>query len=56
MEYRRFHTSALACRKLELTPDVQKYLNEKFTSYEKDKAIQESVLMTNPVPEVECLN
>lgn len=54
-DYRHFDTGAIACKKLELTHHMQKFLNVKFTSYVKDKAIQESVLETNPVPEAECL-
>lgn len=41
--------------KLELSRDMQRHLHEKLTSYVKDKEIQESVLETNPIPEVKCL-
>jgi len=32
--------------------ELSRYLHDKFTFYVKDKAIQESVLETNPIPEV----
>ena len=35
---------------------MEAYLNDKFTHYVKDKAIQESVLDSNPLPEVKRLN
>ena len=35
---------------------MEAYLNDKFTHYVKDKAIQESVLHSNPFPEGRCLN
>ena len=54
-DYRSFDTGAIPRNKLELYRDIQRYLHEKFTSYVKDKAIQESVLKTNPVLEVKCL-
>ena len=54
-DYRRFDTGAQARTKLELTNDMHKYLNEKFKIYVKDKAIQESVLDSNPVPDAESL-
>ncbi|KAL9957098.1 hypothetical protein ACROYT_G038697 [Oculina patagonica] len=54
-DYRRFDTGAQAHTKLELTNDMHKYLNEKFKIYVKDKAIQESVLDSNPVPDAESL-
>lgn len=51
-DYRRFDTGAMTRNKLQLSRDMQRYLHDKFTSYVKDKAIQKSVLETNPVPEV----
>lgn len=54
-DYRCFDTGAQARTKLELTNDMHKYLNEKFKIYVKDKAIQESVLDSNPVPDAESL-
>ena len=53
--YRRFDTGAQARTELELTNDMHKYVNEKFTIYVKDKAIQESVLDSNPIPDAESL-
>ena len=35
---------------------MEEYLSEKFTHYVKDKAIKGSVLDSNPLPEVNCLN
>ena len=47
---------AQARTKLELPKDMHKYLNEKFKIFVNDKAIQESVLDLNPVPDAESLN
>ena len=47
-EYTRFDTGSKARLKLVLTQGMEAYL--------KDKAIQESVLDSNPLPEVKCLN
>ncbi|XP_068734583.1 uncharacterized protein [Montipora capricornis] len=55
-EYTRFDTGSKARQKLVLTQGMEAYLNDKFTHYVKDKAIQESVLDSNPLPEVKCLN
>ena len=55
-EYTRFDTDSKARQKLVLTQGMEAYLNDKFTHYVKDKAIQESVLDSNPPPEVKCLN
>ena len=55
-EYMRFDTGSKARLKLVLTQGMEAYLNDKFTHYVKDKAIQESVLDSNPLPEVKCLN
>ena len=35
---------------------MEEYLSDKFTHYVKDKAIQDSVLDSNPLPEVNCMN
>ena len=43
-EYTRFETSSKARQKLVLTQGMEAYLNDKFTHYVEDKAIQESVL------------
>ena len=44
----RFDTGSKAPKKLVLTQGMEAYL--------KDKAIQESVLDSNPLPQVRCLN
>ena len=53
--YRRFATGTQAHTKLELSNGMKEYLNEKFKIFVKDKAIQESVLDLNPVPDAESL-
>ena len=35
---------------------MEEYLSDKFTHYVKDKTIQDLVLDSNPLPEVNCLN
>ena len=55
-EYTRFDTGSKARQKFVLTQGMEAYLNDKFTHYVKDKANQESVLDSNPLPEVRCLN
>ena len=55
-EYTRFDTGSIARQKLVLTQGMEEYLNDKFTHYVKDKTIQESVLNSNPLPELKCLN
>jgi len=55
-EYTRFDTGSKARQKLVLSQGMEEYLNDKFTHYVKDKTIQESVLVSNPLPEVKCLN
>ena len=55
-EYTRFDTGSKARQKLVLTQGMEEYLNDKFTHYVKDKTIQESVLNSNPLPELKCLN
>ena len=55
-EYTKFDFGSKARQKLVLTQGMEAYLNDKFTHYVKDKAIQESVLESNPLPEVRCLN
>ena len=54
-EYVRFDTETKACHKLDLTKGMVKYVNEKFTTYVKDKSIHETVLDSNPVPSIDCL-
>ena len=54
-EYTRFDPGSKARQKLVLTQGMEAYLNDKFTHYVKDKAIQESVVDSNPLPEVKCL-
>ena len=54
-DYRRFDTGAQARTNFEVTNDLPKYVNEKFTISVKDKAIQESVLDSNPIPDAESL-
>ena len=55
-EYTRFDTGSKARQKLVLTQGMEEYLSDKFTHYVKDKTIQDSVLDSNPLPEVNCLN
>ena len=55
-EYTRFDTGSKARQKLVLTQGMEEYLSDKYTHYVKDKAIQDSVLDSNPLPEVNCLN
>ena len=55
-EYTRFDTDSKARQKLVLTQGMEEYLSDKFTHYVKPKAIQDSVLDSNPLPEVNCLN
>ena len=55
-KYTRFDTGSKARQKLLLTQGMEEYLSDKFTHYVKDKAIQDSVLDSNPLPEVNCLN
>ena len=43
-------------QKLVLTQGMEEFLSDKFTHYVKDKTIQYSVLDSNPLPEVNCLN
>ena len=55
-EHTRFDTGSKARQKLVLTPGIKEYLSDKFTHYVKDKTIQDLVLDSNPLPEVNCLN
>ena len=55
-EYTRFDTGSKARQKLVLTQGMEEYLSDKFTHYVKDKTIQDLVLDSNPLPEVNCLN
>ena len=54
-EYVCFNTKTKACHKLDLTKHMVKYVNDKFTTYVKDKSIHETVLDSNPVPSIDCL-
>ena len=55
-EYTRLDTGSKARQKLVSTQGMEKYLSDKFTHYVKDKTIQDLVLDSNPLPEVDCLN
>ena len=58
-EYTRFDTGSKARQKLVLTPGMEEYnfkRSDNFTHYVKDKTIQDLVLDSNPLPEVNCLN
>ena len=55
-EYKRFVTGSKACQKIVLTQGRNEYLSDKFTHYVKEKTIQDLVLDSNPLPEVNCLN
>ena len=58
-EYTRFDTGSKACQKLVLTPGMEEYnfrRSDNFTHYVKDTTIQDLVLDSNPLPEVNCLN
>ena len=54
-EYVRFDTETKACHKLDLKKGMVKNVNEKFTTYVKDKSIHETVLDSNPVASIDCL-
>ena len=51
----RFSTAGEAQPKLLLSGEMINYLENQFSSYLKDKVLKETILQSNPVPNVDCL-
>ena len=53
--YVRFTAAGETAPKLHLSKDMINYLHEQFSTYLKDKILKETILQSNPVPNVDCL-